>query len=115
MVSDRSVYSSLAYQGYGRQLDVDDIRRLNDWGTGSLWPDIVIFLDTPDEVIAERMSTRNLDRFEAAGRAFHERVIEGYREMAAAAPDRWMIVETVGTINQVAEKIHAALAERGVV
>lgn len=114
VVSDRSVYSSLAYQGYGRELDVDEIRRLNEWGTGGCWPDVVVLIDTPDEVIAERMSRRNLDRFEAAGRAFHERVIAGFRLMAAADPDRWVTVETVGTIDHVAEKIHLTLVERGV-
>ncbi len=114
VVSDRSVHSSVAYQGYGRELDVDEIRRLNEWATGGVWPDIVVFLDTPDEVIAERMSRRNLDRFEAAGRAFHERVIDGFRLMAAADPDRWITVDTVGSIDQVAEKIHLTLTERGI-
>ena len=55
VVSDRSVYSSLAYQGYGRRLDVADITKLNEWATAGCWPDLVIFLDTPDDVIAERM------------------------------------------------------------
>jgi dTMP kinase len=115
VVSDRSVYSSLAYQGYGRQLDVDDIRRLNDWATDGLWPAMVVFLDTPDETIAERMSRRELDRFEAAGAPFHERVLAGYREMAAADPERWVTIQAVGSVDRVAEVIHAALAERGVV
>jgi dTMP kinase len=112
VVSDRSVYSSLAYQGYGRQLDVEDVRRLNDWGTAGKWPDVVIFLDTPEELIAERMSRRNLDRFESAGRAFHDRVIAGFREMAAADPQRWITVGAVGTIDQVSEMIGVHLAER---
>ena len=113
-MSDRSVHSSIAYQGYGRQLGVEWIRRLNEWGTDGLWPDVVVFLDTPDEVIAERMSRRNLDRFEAAGRAFHERVIDGFRMMAEADPARWVTVQTVGTIDKVAEKIQLTLAERGI-
>jgi dTMP kinase len=114
VVSDRSVYSSLAYQGYGRELDVDEIRRLNEWGTAGIWPQLVVFLDTPDEIIAERMSRRNLDRFEAAGPAFHQRVIDGYRSMAAADPDRWVTVDAVGSIDRVAKEIRAAVAERGV-
>ena len=77
VVSDRSVYSTLAYQGYGRELDVDMVRSINEWATDGLWPDVVVFLDTPDDVIAERMSRRDLDRFEAAGDAFHDRVIQG--------------------------------------
>jgi dTMP kinase len=114
VVSDRSVYSSLAYQGYGRQLDVEEIRRLNRWGTDGTWPDVVVFLDTPDDVIAERMSRRQLDRFEAAGEAFHDRVIAGFRTMAASEPDRWITIQAVGSIDRVAGEIAAALHERGV-
>jgi dTMP kinase len=114
VVSDRSVYSSLAYQGYGRTLDVDEIRHLNHWGTNGLWPTTVIFLDTPDDVIAERMSGRDLDRFEAAGDEFHARVLAGFRTMAAADPDRWITVEAVGTVDRVADEIRRALDERGV-
>ena len=109
VVSDRSVFSTLAYQGYGRELDVERVRSINDWATGGLWPDLVVFVDTPDEVIAERMARRNLDRFEAAGRAFHERVIEGYRTMAAGDPDRWLTVAAVGSIDEVAEQIAEAI------
>lgn len=114
VVTDRSVYSSLAYQGYGRELDIDDIRRLNDWGTAGTWPTTVVFLDTPDEVIAERMSRRDLDRFEAAGADFHARVLAGFRTMAADDPDRWITVQAVGSVERVAGDIHAALVTRGV-
>ena len=115
VVSDRSVYSSLAYQGFGRELDVEEIRQINTWATGGLWPDVVIFLDTPEDVIAERMSRRDLDRFEAAGAEFHDRVLDGFRAMAAAEPERWVTVQAVGLIEQVADDIHRALSERGVV
>lgn len=113
VVSDRSAFSSLAYQGYGRQLDIEHIRMLNEWATGGRWPDVVIFLDTPDDVIAERMSRRALDRFEAESDAFHDRVLDGFRTMAAADPDRWVTVKAVGSIDQVAEQIRSALAARG--
>ena len=99
------MYSSLAYQGYGRELDVDEIRHLNEWGTGGLWPTMVVFLDTPDDVIAERMSRRDLDRFEAAGDEFHARVLAGFRTMAAADPDRWITIQAVGSVDRVAEEI----------
>ncbi|MGA7756873.1 MAG: dTMP kinase, partial [Ilumatobacteraceae bacterium] len=114
VVTDRSVYSSLAYQGYGRELDVEEIRHLNDWGTRRLWPTTVVFLDTPDEVIAERMSRRELDRFEAAGEEFHARVLAGFRAMAAADPDRWITVQAIGSVDRVADEIRSALVERGV-
>ena len=108
------MYSSLAYQGYGRELDIDEIRHLNDWGTGGLWPSTVVFLDTPDETIAERMSGRDLDRFEAAGAEFHARVLAGFRTMADADPDRWITVDAVGSVERIAVEIHDALVARGV-
>jgi dTMP kinase len=115
VVSDRSAYSSLAYQGYGRELDLDEVRGLNEWATSGLWPSTVVFLDTPDDVIAERMSRRDLDRFEAAGRAFHARVLDGFRTMATADPDRWIVVAAVGSVGQVAAEIRRMLTERGVI
>jgi dTMP kinase len=113
VVSDRSVYSSLAYQGYGRQLDVDEIRHLNRWGTDALWPDVVVFLEIPDELAAERMGRRDLDRFEAAGDAFHDRVLAGFRTMATADPDRWITIDASGPVDTVADAIHSALTDRG--
>jgi dTMP kinase len=114
VVSDRSVYSSLAYQGYGRQLDIDEIRHLNEWGTGGVWPTTVVFLDTPDDVISERMSRRDLDRFEAAGHEFHARVLAGFRTMALGDPQRWITVEALGSVDRVADEIRRSLRERGV-
>jgi len=113
VVSDRSVYSSIAYQGFGRELDIDEIRHLNEWGTSGVWPTMVVFLDTPDDVVAERMSRRDLDRFEAAGDDFHSRVLAGFRMMAAADPDRWITVQAVGSVDRVADEIRRALDERG--
>ena len=113
VVSDRSVYSTLAYQGYGRQLDLEEIRHLNQWSTVEVWPDIVVFLDTPDDMIADRMSRRALDRFEAAGDAFHQRVLDGFRAMAAAEPDRWVSIRAIGSIDHVADEIRQALVSRG--
>ena len=112
VISDRSIYSTLAYQGYGRELDVDVVRSINEWATDGLWPDVVVFIDTPDDVIAERMSRRDLDRFEAAGDAFHDRVIDGFRKMAAADPAHWVTVAAVGSIADVATQIDATLTAR---
>ncbi len=108
------MYSSLAYQGHGRQLPIDEIQHLNQWGTEGIWPTTVVFLDTPDDVIAERMSRRDLDRFEAAGDDFHARVLAGFRSMATDDPDRWITVQAVGSVERVAADIRRALAERGV-
>jgi len=113
VVSDRSVYSSLAYQGYGRQLDLDELRRINDWATHGVWPDLVVFIEVPAEVAAGRLSERHeLDRFERAGDEFHARVLAGYHALAAAEPDRWLLVDSSGSIDAVADLIATAVAER---
>ncbi|MBU6201424.1 MAG: dTMP kinase, partial [Acidobacteria bacterium] len=88
VVSDRSVYSSLAYQGHGRRLGEDAVRRVNDWALDGTWPDLVVLIDVPLDVLAERMKKRELDRFEREDRAFFERVHAGFLSMAAAEPAR---------------------------
>ena len=114
VVSDRSLYSTLAYQGYGRELNVEELTIINDWAINARWPETVIFLDTPDALIAERLPERDLDRFEAAGNAFHQRVIEGFRTMASSDTNRWITVDGRGLIDEVEATIVAALTERGV-
>jgi dTMP kinase len=112
VVSDRSVYSTLAYQGYGRGLPVDEVRAVNRWALGDTWPDLVILLTVPAAVTADRMSRRELDRFEQAGDAFHARVDAGFAEMAAADPDHWVVVDASGPLDAVSRQIRTAVRER---
>lgn len=98
VVSDRSVYSSLAYQGYGREQNLDELKRLNDWAIGGLWPDLVIYIDVPIEILLERLKRRELDRFEREDSSFFERISTGFMTMAANDPQHWMIVD--GTPNK---------------
>lgn len=114
VVSDRSLYSTLAYQGFGRELPVEELKQINDWAIAGRWPQLVVFLDTPDELIAERLRERDLDRFEAAGEAFHQRVIDGFRTMAGLEPERWITIDGHGTIEEIEDAIVTALAGRGV-
>jgi dTMP kinase len=109
VVSDRSVYSTLGYQGYGRGLDLDELRRINDWAVDGLWPDRVVLLDAPADVLARRIGDRDLDRFELAGDDFHRRVVDGFRAMAAADPDRWTVVDADADPATVAERVWSAL------
>lgn len=112
VVSDRSVYSTLAYQGFGRGLPVDQVRAINDWAVGTTWPDLVVLLTVPEATTAERMSRRQLDRFEAAGDGFHRRVLDGFAAMAAAEPDRWVVVEASAPVDDVAATIRALVFDR---
>ena len=93
VVSDRSAYSSLAYQGYGRLLDIDELKRFNNWAIQGNWPELVIFIDVPIDQLLERLKKRELDRFEREDRSFFERIYTGFHAMAAADPQRWMIVD----------------------
>jgi len=111
VVSDRSVHSTLAYQGYGRGLDLAELRRINDWAIGGLWPERVVLLDAPTAVLAVRIRDRDLDRFERAGDDFHARVAAGFREMAAADPARWKVVDADGDVATVAKRVRAAYDE----
>jgi dTMP kinase len=112
VVSDRSVYSALAYQGYGRGLPLDEVRRLNQWAVDSWWPDLVLLLDAPPAVIERRMRGRRLDRFESEDAEFHRRVRAGFREMADADPHRWVIIDASSSFETVADAVHAAVRER---
>ncbi|MBW3556523.1 MAG: dTMP kinase [Actinobacteria bacterium] len=107
VVSDRSAYSSLAYQGYGRGLGSDAVRALCTWATRGLWPDLAILLDVPPHVSAERMRAP-ADRMEAAGEEFHRRVQDGFRQLAEAEPDVWVVVDGTGTVREVADRVTAA-------
>jgi dTMP kinase len=111
VVTDRYVGSSLAYQGYGRGLPLDQVRRLSAWATGGLWPDAVVLLDVPPTAAAGRRPDRP-DRLEAAGADFHRRVGEGYRALAAADPGRWVVVDGTPGPDAVEAAVWAALARR---
>jgi dTMP kinase len=119
VVCDRYATSTLAYQGYGSGLDLEAVRRLQTWATGGLEPDLVVVLDVPVEVgLARRQAGQSdqMTRFEDGSRhdlAFHERVRAGYREMAAADPGRWIVIDGVGAVDavagEVARRVEAAL------
>lgn len=111
VVSDRSAFSSMAYQGGGRRLGVDRIQRLNDFAIDGRWPDVVVLLTVPADAARSRLD-RDLDRIEQAGEGFHQRVVDAFTEMAAADPDRWVTVNGEGSIDEVAERVWQALQIR---
>jgi dTMP kinase len=101
VVSDRYVDSSLAYQGAGRDLGIDDVARVNEWATGGLVPDLTIFLELPSGDAAARAGEE--DRFEAEGAGLQERVRLAYEQLAAADPGRWRRVDAA----RAPEAVHA--------
>lgn len=104
VVTDRYIGSSIAYQGYGRQLSPAEIEALSDWATEELRPDLVLLLAVPQSVSAERTGGAR-DRLEAAGDAFHRRVHEGFLQQAMGDPDRWAVVDGTASSDEVAEAI----------
>jgi len=109
VVTDRFSHSTLAYQGYGRGLDVEELRQLCSWAAGGLWPDAVVLIDVPPEVARQRRPGP-ADRMERAGEEFHARVRDGFGRLAAAEPDRFVVVDGVGTVDEVAQRVEAGLA-----
>lgn len=112
VVSDRSVYSTLAYQGYGRGLSVDTIRSINEWALDQTLPDIVVWIQIPREEAERRLAKRDLDRFEREGADFFARIADGFAEMAAADPERWIIIDGTLPKDDVQAAIHAAVSPR---
>ena len=112
VVSDRSVYSSLAYQGYGRQQDIAELKRINDWAIGGLWPELVIYIEVPTAILIERLKKRELDRFEREDADFFKRVADGFLQMAAADPTRWLIIDSTPAKDDLEKIISAAVQER---
>ena len=118
VVSDRYADSTLAYQGYGRGMDLDLLRRLNLVATGGTMPELTIILDCPVDVAlaraAERLDRQAVreDRFEAEGAAFHRRVREGFLELAEAEPSRCVVVPTDGPVMAAQEQMRRIIDER---
>ena len=92
VLCDRFTHSTMVYQGYGRGLDFTAIKLVNNMATRHLNPDLIILLDiSPEQGLARKQSLK--DRFELEDLSFHRRVREGYVKMAAAEPDRWLVID----------------------
>jgi dTMP kinase len=104
VVTDRFTGSSVAYQGYGRQLSPAEVTALSEWATDELWPDLVILLQVPTSVSAQRTGGAR-DRLEAAGDSFHRRVHDGFLAQAIADPERWAVVDGTQPEDDVAAAI----------
>ena len=113
VITDRFSHSTLAYQGYGRGLDVEELRRMCTWAAHGIWPDAVVLLEVAPEV-ADRRREAEADRLESAGRDFHDRVAAGFRDLAGRDPDRWVVADGTGTVEEVEARVAAGLAQMGI-
>ena len=111
VLCDRFADSTFAYQGYGRGFDLAELKRLNGFATDGLVPDRTVLLTVSPDVAARRMRMReaathtSADRMERAGEDFHKRLNEGFLSLAAAEPDRFSVIESDGTVEEVSERI----------
>ena len=104
VICDRHTDSSVAYQGYGRGLDIDRINMLNNIATSGLKPDLTIVLDVDVETSQKRVGAEK-DRMESAGVEFFERVRQGFLEIAKQEPDRVKVVDSTKTIEEIHKEI----------
>ncbi|MDA8264091.1 MAG: dTMP kinase [Actinomycetota bacterium] len=111
VVVDRFSASTLAYQGYGRGLPIEEVRRACSLASGDLWPDLNILLDVAPAIGAGRAAPCSLpDRIEAEGEGFHERVALGFRALAAADSDRWVVIDASLDVGAVARAVREAVS-----
>lgn len=111
VITDRYIGSSLAYQGVGRGLGVEEVRSLSEFATGGLWPDLIIVLDLPFEMSRDRVSS-DRDRIETEGAEFHESVHRAFTTLAATDADTWAVLDGSGSVDEVARRVDALVSER---
>ena len=104
VLCDRHIDSTVAYQGYGRGLDINEINMLNNLATGGKKPDLTLVFDVDVETSMKRVG-KEKDRMESAGIEFHNRVRNGYLELAKQEPTRIKVLDATKTIEEIHEKV----------
>jgi len=109
VVTDRYSASTLAYQGFGRGLDLAELEELVGWATGGLRPDLTVLFDLPVEVAAARRRGDGDDRMEAEGLAFQQRVADGFQSLAAGGTEPWLVVDATEPVEMIAAAVWDAV------
>jgi dTMP kinase len=113
VISDRYADSTLAYQGYGHQVDIDTLSVLVTFATGGLKPDLTILLDVDVEIGLRRKELKGeWNRLDAYNLEFHQRVRQGYRQLVQAEPKRWEVIDASQSPVQVQNEIRRVVTER---
>jgi dTMP kinase len=112
VITDRFVDSSLAYQGAGRTIPLDDVRMLSRWATGGLQPDLTVLLDLPPETGLARARGRSVaDRMESESLEFHQRVRQTFRALAESDPDRYLVLDATRPADELAAAIRVRITD----
>jgi dTMP kinase len=113
VIQDRYLDSSVAYQGAGRVLDPDEVRGVSLWATEGLLPDLTVLLDLDIETGRARLddARTRYDRLEAEAAEFHHRVREAYLGLAAAEPDRFLVLDATLPVETLADRIRARVSD----
>jgi dTMP kinase len=93
VICDRFSDSTIVYQGYGRELNLDTIEEINELATAGIKPHLTILLDIPADKGLDRKTAKANDRFEAENIAFHHKIRDGYLKLAAEEPGRWLVID----------------------
>jgi dTMP kinase len=112
VVSDRFSGSTLAYQGYGRGLGVEELAGLVAWAAAGLVPDLSILVDVPVDVAQARLARSAPDRLERLGPAFAQRVRDGFLALAAAEPERWVVLDGRAEVDELTARIVEMVRQR---
>jgi dTMP kinase len=114
VLCDRYGDSTLAYQGYGHETDLDTLRYLLNYATGGLKPDLTLLLDVPVDIGLRRKRDNDSEwnRLDAYEIAFHKRVRQGYLELAKLEPERWQLIDATKDQDQVQHAMRQAVMAR---
>jgi dTMP kinase len=113
VISDRYYDSTIAYQGYGHQQDLEQVRALVKYATGGLVPDLTVLLDVDiEEGLRRKKKDNEWNRLDAYTVEFHRRVRAGYLEMVKAEPNRWVVVDAGRKWDEVQEELRLAVIGR---
>ena len=106
VICDRYFYSSIAYQGYGREMNIDFINQINDEVVKNIIPDLIFYMDINWEEKKKRKGINVNDRFEKEDRVFHEKVRSGYKSMARKDSGKWKIIDSEEDVERISSFIY---------